>query len=134
MYLDYYEDIDDHFLKSKFNEFEFSLPQDDVNYFKGVIQRGSFVYFNEFDFELRKKKLRELSTEEDIDLTGLSKPNNDYVNTMIYNDAFNELASAYRRKVRTRDAAFVEFMYYPIMVSLVFGVILLIAYCFFGFK
>lgn len=134
MYLDYFDYLDDGFLRSKFDEFVFGLPQDDVNYFKGVIQRGSFVYFNEFDFELSKKKLKELSAEEEIDLSSLSKPNNNANNILVYGENPKEMVGASRSKVRTRDAAFVEFMYYPVMVSLVLGVILLIAYCFFGLK
>lgn len=138
MYLDYYDYLDDKFLKSKFNEFEFGLPQDDVNYFKGVIQRGSFVYFNEFDFELRKKKLKELDSEadpnDDINITDFKKPNNDNINSVIYDNTIDEITGFGRTRIKSRDAAFVEFMYYPVMVSLVVGVILLIAYCFFGLK
>ncbi len=135
MYLDYYDYLDDKFLKSNFDEFVFGLPPQDVNYFKGVIQRGSFVYFNEFDFEYRKKKLKELGSEveDSIDFNSLPKPNNDRNNILIYDNTINDINSGFvRSKVRSRDAAFVEFMYYPVMISLVLGVILLIAYCFFG--
>ncbi len=136
LYLDYYDYLDDSFLKSHFNEFEFGLPKDDVNYFKGVVQRGSFVYFNEFDFELRKKKLKELGSDvEGFDINSLSKPNNDYNNRLIYGDNPKDMVNTYSKsRIKSRDAAFVEFMYYPVMISLIFGVILLIAYCFFGLK
>ena len=134
MYMNYFDQLNDDFLKNNYNEFEYCLPKDDVNYFKGVIQRGSFVYFNEFDFELRKKKLKELGAEveDSIDINSFSKPNNDEINRLVYGTSSEDIVGGSKVKVRTRDAAFVEFMYYPVMVSLILGVILLITYCFFG--
>ncbi len=136
MFINYFDYLEDDMLKDKyfdtiksnFEGFLFGIPKDDVNYFKGVIQSGSFVYFNEFDFEYRKKKLKELSsevgTEENVVLT---KTNNDYVNQMIYTNSPSKMMRS-----NYREAAFVEFMYYPVIISLALGIILLIAYCFFG--
>ena len=136
MYLDYYDYLDDSFLKSNYNEFAFGLPKDDVNYFKGIIQRGSFVYFNEFDFELRKKKLKELGEEvtESVDMNSFSKPNNDIINKEIYSDNPKNTIGYGRNKVKSREAAFAEFMIYPVMLSFIVGVILLIAFLIFGFN
>ena len=136
MYLDYYDYLDDSFLKSNYNEFAFGLPKDDVNYFKGIIQRGSFVYFNEFDFELRKKKLKELGEEvtDSVDMNSFSKPNNDNINAEIYGDNPKNTIGYGRNKVKSREAAFAEFMIYPVMLSFIVGVILLIAFLIFGFN
>ena len=136
MYLDYYDYLDDSFLKSNYNEFAFGLPKDDVNYFKGIIQRGSFVYFNEFDFELRKKKLKELGEEvtDSVDMNSFSKPNNDIINKEIYSDNPKNTIGYGRNKVKSREAAFAEFMIYPVMLSFIVGVILLIAFLIFGFN
>ena len=134
MYLDYYDYLDDSFLKTNYNEFSFGLPKDDVNYFKGIIQRGSFVYFNEFDFELRKKKLKELGEEvtDSIDMSSFTQPNNDIINREIYGDNPRVVSGYGRTKTKSREAAFAEFMVYPVILSFIVGVILLIAFVIFG--
>ena len=49
------------FLKENFNQFSMFLPQEDVPYYKGVIERGASVYYSAFVGE-RKKRLWKRST------------------------------------------------------------------------
>ena len=48
------------FLKENFDDFPQFIPQGDVPYYRGVIQRGASVYFCEFALEKRKRDLEDL--------------------------------------------------------------------------
>ncbi len=119
LYLYPCDEIDDAFLKSHFTDFSFAFPTDDVPYYKGVFERGASVYFNEFDFQKRKMDLEKLGASvksEDSDLMGdvdvsmLSKPNNDEYNKRIY-----------------REGAFARAIALPTLISIIGFLICLIA-------
>ena len=102
IYLNYFDGFNDNFLRNNFDEFIFALPPDDVNYYKGIIVRGSSVYFSEFDLEKRKRDLSKL--EEEIkqnddsqyssDMMNMMTLNNDSINNKLYSKIFREGAYA----------------------------------------
>ena len=99
IYLNYFEGLNDDFLKSNYDEFVFAIPADDVNYYKGIIVNGSSVYFSEFDFEKRKRDIMKLNgevkdDEMSNDLNGLMPLNNDSINNKLYSKVFREGAYA----------------------------------------
>ena len=51
------------FLKENFNQFSMFLPQEDVPYYKGVIERGASVYYSAFVGERKKRELKELDKQ-----------------------------------------------------------------------
>lgn len=119
LYLYPCENIDDGFFKSHFADFSFAFPPDDVPYYKGIVERGASVYFNEFDFQKRKMDLEKLGDSvkgEDGDLMGdvnlsmLSKPNNDEYNKRIY-----------------REGAYAKAIALPTIISVIGFLICLIA-------
>ena len=50
LYLYPCDEIDDGFLKSHFKDFSFAFPTNDVDYYKGIIERGASVFFSDFDY------------------------------------------------------------------------------------
>lgn len=102
VYLNYFDGFNDEFLKNNYDEFVFALPPDDVNYYKGIIVRGSSVYLSEFDLEKRKRDLSKLEEEvkgdsdsnDSLEMTELMSINNDSINNKLYSKIFREGAYA----------------------------------------
>lgn len=125
-----------HFLKENFNQFSMFLPQEDVPYYKGVIERGASVYYSAFVGERKKRELKELDKQLSgvdggvssrgkvlVKSNGLAElsaedliPHNEKENGVIYKD------------LSKKEAAFARALIYPIMI-LIFGLtILLLSY------
>ena len=124
------------FLKENFNQFSMFLPQEDVPYYKGVIERGASVYYSAFVGERKKRELKELDKQLSgvdggvssrgkvlVKSNGLAElsaedliPHNEKENGVIYKD------------LSKKEAAFARALIYPIMI-LIFGLtILLLSY------
>lgn len=124
------------FLKENFNQFSMFLPQEDVPYYKGVIERGASVYYSAFVGERKKRELKELDKQLSgvdggvnssgkvlVKSNGLAEPSaedliphNEKENGVIYKD------------LSKKEAAFARALIYPIMI-LIFGLtILLLSY------
>lgn len=124
------------FLKENFNQFSMFLPQEDVPYYKGVIERGASVYYSAFVGEKKKRELKELDKQLSgvdggvssrgkvlVKSNGLAElsaedliPHNEKENGVIYKD------------LSKKEAAFARALIYPIMI-LIFGLtILLLSY------
>lgn len=115
------------FLKENFDSFATFLPEGDVPYYRGVIQRGANVYFCEYDLEKRKKDL-ELLEKEVGEESGfgngrsLVKSNGKSIyDPSSINDSINN--SIYRQINNKGEAAFINFLLYP-MIVLVLGVLI----------
>ena len=57
------------FLKTKFEEISFSIPEDDLRYYKGVLVNNLKVYLGEFDVERRKRDIAKLKEMAFIPIT-----------------------------------------------------------------
>ena len=109
------------FLKENFDDFSQFIPQGDVPYYRGVIQRGASVYFCEFALEKRKRDLEDLEKElgEEGSKELVKTPEPDIINNKI-NDQI------YRQINGMRDAAFVNLLLIPTIILgllLVFGLL-----------
>lgn len=109
------------FLKENFDDFSQFIPQGDVPYYRGVIQRGASVYFCEFALEKRKRDLEDLEKElgEEGSKELVKTPEPDITNNKI-NDQI------YRQINGMRDAAFVNLLLIPTIILgllLVFGLL-----------
>lgn len=110
------------FLKSNFDRFCEFLPEGDVPYYRGVIDRGASVYFCEYAMEKANRDLATLEKELAGEGMGLSiskqkNPMGDVnVNTRINDGIYKQLSSK-------REAAFVSLLLFPTAL-LVVGVII----------
>lgn len=112
------------FLKNNFDGFATFLPESDVPYYRGVIERGASVYLCEYAEERTKRDLialeKELNGEAaaanvssmNFDTDGI----NDHINDSIYKQISNKKS----------DAAFVAILLFPTLVlslALVLGLV-----------
>lgn len=73
IYMDYYFGLDDKFLEENFSQFSIFIPEDWINYYKFIVERGSNTYLTEFVNEKNKReveKLKTLNSNGDISLVG----------------------------------------------------------------
>jgi hypothetical protein len=110
------------FLRENFDEFSQFIPQGDIPYYRGVVQRGASVYFCEFAAEKRNRDLEELEKEigEEGDKTLIKSPQE----ADITNDRVNDVI--YRQINGMRDAAFVNLLLIPTIILgilLIFGIL-----------
>lgn len=119
------------FLKQNFERFSTFLPQGDIPYYRGIVERGASVYFCEYAMEKKKKDLEMLESQFNGNEVGsggydsgkrLVKSNGTslYDDTHI-NDSIND--SIYKQISSKGDAAFINFLIYPTIVLLL-GVLL----------
>lgn len=111
------------FLKSNFDEFSRFVPEGDIPYYRGVIDRGASVYFSEYAMEKVNRDIAAM--EESVNgSAGVQKSitpqKRKYDDTGI-NDRINDSIYGDISKGR-REAAFVSFMLFPTAI-LVLGMI-----------
>jgi len=105
------------FLKENFDEVARFLPEGDVPYYRGVVQRGALVYFSEYALEKMNRDLQQLEKE----INGNNKDNND---NKIESPSIDELANdkindqIYKQINGLRDVAFVNRLLIPAIVIL----------------
>lgn len=115
------------FLKSNFDRFSEFLPEGDVPYYRGVIDRGASVYFCEYAVEKANRELAALEKElaEEGETLNLRKNNRTFDSTGI-NDKIND--SIYKQLGNRREAAFVSFLLFPtalLVLSVIIALIVL---------
>lgn len=104
------------YLKANFESFSTFLPQGDVPYYRGVVERGASVYFCEYDLEKRKRDLSSLEKEVGDEAT-VSSPS---LSSLDVNEEINSVI--YRQITKRGESAFVNFLVYPTLL-LAIGVI-----------
>lgn len=124
------EDLKPMFLKENFSEFQRYLPQEDVRYLQGVIERGAGIYYYEYvdkRNELELEKLREEMSSEVNDSSnsvsnslGIQKSKSTAVGKAMVDHDTKKL---YGDLVDTKQAAFVSFLIFPVSLILL-GLIL----------
>ena len=113
-------------MKNNFNKFAIYLPESDVAYYRGVIERGASVHLYAYVDEKMKRDVNNLEKEVGGDGVGNGKsmvlstgksllPNNEEINRSIYN--FSGKYDAFAR-------AFI----YPILIFILGLVILFLLY------
>ena len=108
------------FLKSNFDKFSQFLPDGDVPYYRGVIDRGASVYFCEYAMEKVNRDLAELERELAGD-GGVVNKSTGVFDDIGTNDRINDVI--YKQLSSRRDAAFVTFLLFPTAL-LVVGIII----------
>ena len=110
-------------LKEQFDSFAQFVPNDDVPYYRGVIQRGASVYLCEYALEKSKRDLEDLKGqlgEEGAKITSINEPNEDEITNKKVNDLI------YRQINGIRDAAFLNIAIIPIIVLVLICVIMFV--------
>lgn len=117
------------FLKENFDEIARFLPEGDVPYYRGVVQRGASVYFSEFALEKMNRDLKQLEqqineSEGGKPLTNYNEDNKTFDN--LSNDKIND--SIYKMINGVREAAFINNLLIPTVIILSIIFICLIAF------
>lgn len=101
------------FLKENFDSFAEFIPNDDVPYYRGVIQRGASVYLCEYALEKRKRDLEDLEKQVGEDNKNIT-PINDPSEAEITNKKVND--QIYRQINGMNEAAFLNVALIPIVM------------------
>lgn len=108
------------YLKDNFESFATFVPQGDVPYYRGVVERGASVYFCEYDLEKRKRDLATL--EQEVGGVDMSADKS-ALSTVDINEEINSVI--YRQITKRGEAAYINFLVYPTMM-LAIGIIVAI--------
>jgi len=101
------------FLRENFDSFVEFLPQEDVPYYRGVIQRGAGVYFCEYVLEKRNRDLEELEKELG-EMTDEAEKKLVKSDINITNDEVNDII--YKQINGLRDSAFINWLLLPTVI------------------
>ena len=115
------------FLKENFDEVCRFVPEGDVPYYRGVVQRGAMVYFSEYALEKMNRDLEKLERElgENTDPESIS--NEKITLDELDNDKIND--KIYHQINGLRDVAFVNRLVIPSLILL--SLFLIALFCWF---
>ena len=118
MYTNSLNYLNPEFLKENFDSFAQFIPQDDVPYYRGVVQRGASVYYHEYTDERSKRDYEELSKQlgDDNKIVEIPKVK-DMINTP-QNDVI------YRQINGVNEAAFLNMALIPIAILVLLCIIM----------
>ncbi len=108
-------------LKEQFDSFAQFIPQDDVPYYRGVIQRGASVYLCEYSLEKSKRDLEDLKGqlgEEGTQITPINEPSEAEMTNKKVNDLI------YRQINGISDAAFLNIAIIPIAILIIMCILM----------
>lgn len=122
-------------LKENFKEFSIFLPQDDVPYYSGIIERDASVYYSDYVGERKKRDLQNLEKEISSDsgesrgkkLVKTNGTNYTAEDFLPHNEEANEIIYA---NLARKEAAFARALIYPILVFVLGFVVLFLSYLF----
>ena len=122
MYTNSLNHLNPEFLKENFDAFSQFIPQDDIPYYRGVVQRGASVYYCEYALEKRKRDLEDLEKQlgdigeddkKSLENTSEAEITNKKVNDLIY-----------RQINGMNEAAFLNIVLVPIVILIVISIIM----------
>lgn len=112
------------FLKENFDSFAQFLPQDDVPYYRGIIQRNATVYVCEYRKEKDLRDLEDLERQlggEASNVTAINEPSEDQIINKKVNDVI------YRQINGMSEAAFLNVALMPIVILIIIAIIAIVA-------
>ena len=103
-------------LRENFDDFSRFIPEGDVPYYRGVVQRGASVYFNEYALEKMNRDLEQLDKQIQESEGGrpLQKSNGHYSAEPLSNNRIND--DIYKQINGLKEAAFVSSLIIPTIV------------------
>lgn len=102
------------FLKENFDDVAKFVPEGDIPYYRGVVQRGASVYFSEYSLEKANRDLIQLESQLQESEGGLSTPKRVESNMEVKpldNDEINN--AIYKQINGFKDAAFISLLVIP---------------------
>ena len=87
------------------------VPQGDVPYYRGVVERGASVYLCEYDLEKRKRDLASL--EKEVGGDGIPTDTS-HLDKVDVNEGINSVI--YRQINKSNDAAYINYLVYPAII------------------
>ncbi len=123
------------FLKEHFDNFATFLPEGDVPYYRGIIERGANIYFSDYVLEKRKRDISSMNSQMDSEGSlnntsnkSLVKSNGHFKadssnNVVDINNRIND--TIYRQLNTKKDAAFIGFMIFP-TILVILGIVIAI--------
>lgn len=115
------------FLKEHFDSFAMFLPEKDIPYYRGIVQRGANIYFSNYVTEKRKRDIDAMNNQfysnGDGNSNGKSlvKRNGNFKSDSgdyeSINDKINDVI--YRQLNNKKDAAFIGFLIFPMIIFIV---------------
>ena len=121
IYMGFVDDLNPSFVKEHFSEFSKFIPEDDVNYYAGIIERGAGIYYSEF---IKAKNEREISQYKE-ELDGSDKSTS-ASKALVKSTAAGKI---YEEADELKPGAFISVYFYAMvtMVGFIIGVIYLFA-------
>lgn len=114
------------FLKENFNMFTQFLPQDDIPYFRGVIERGASVYYCDFVAEKTRREVEVLQKEIGNDSSAIGGIQMKKATSIGSAFADKDTKNLYRDLDDSKQSAFVSFLILPVAM-IILGIVLSIA-------
>ena len=109
------------FVKNNFSEFEMFLPEEDIPYLKGVIERNSLVYYSDYINERNRREIDKLAREasEGGDSYGRTKSKSTAIGRAMVDKETRKLYS----NLEERQSAFTTFLILPITM-IILGIVM----------
>ncbi len=131
------------FLKENFNSFATFLPEGDVPYYRGIIERGASVYFSEYVVEKKKRDLQALENEVGgvSTNTNINFKSNERGKSLVKSngrgfgdygllDENSQINDSIYSQLNRKEAAFVHFILLPMLLFVLGLVAIIIVYMF----
>ena len=101
------------FLRSNFDDLARFIPEGDVPYYRGIVQRGASVYFCEYAVERMNRDLEQLDKQiaETEGGKPLQKNNGHFEGTTLSNNQIND--DIYKQINGLKDVAFISYLLVP---------------------
>lgn len=130
MYTNTLKSLTPDFLKSNFDEIARFLPEGDVPYYRGVVQRGASAYFSDYALEKMNRDLEQLEKQLNGSEggTALQKSNGHSLvsATSLSNDKIND--DIYKQINGLKDSAFISSLAIPTIVLVSLSLIALLGW------
>lgn len=121
MYSNSLNHLNPEFLKENFDSFAQFIPQEDVPYYRGVIQRGASVYYCEYSLEKSKRDLEDLQKQLGEDSNKVT-PINNPTEAEMTNKKVNDMI--YRQINGIGEAAFTNITLIPIVILMIVSIVM----------
>lgn len=117
-------------LRENFDDIARFIPEGDVPYYRGIVQRGASVYLSEFAVERQKRDLVQLEKQLN-ESEGKKKSSNESMNDIQFQTLSNDRENdrIYGLNIN-RDAAFVNYLILPTIILLCLTVIGMLLFVF----
>ena len=125
MYSNSFKYLTPEFLRENFDSFAEFIPNDDVPYYRGVVQRGASVYLCEYTQEKSKRDLEDLEKQlGDIDnnnkIGSVTNTNEDITNRKVNDLIYRQISGI------NENAAFLNILIIPVIGLIIIVLVMIV--------